>query len=979
MMALLQIYLLGQMRFFLGERPYPFKALPKAKPLLAYLLLNRDAPIRRESLAFKLWPDVTEKQAKARLRRHLYNLRQALPPTPDAEPWLLVTAQTVQWNPAAPYWLDVAAFAQLCQQANRRAEAITLYAGTLLTDMDEAWLSLYREQLQQQFLQTLGQLIQQSWQGQDYRQALIYCWLALAEDNLNEAILRQQLALHYALAERATAVANYQQFAEQLAAELDVTPLPETTAVYNAIQHNKPPDHIFALANLAPSPDPQAATSHPAIPQNIPAPLRPLIGRQAELSRIVQLLTNEPPTRLLTLTGTGGIGKTRLAIAVAQHLVKHRPHRFLDGIFFVSLAPLQRPEQILTAVAEAVQVRPQNQSSDLATIREHLRYKQCLIILDNFEHLLDGVASSVSLLQVAPELQILATSRTPLNIYGEQEYPIPMLALPMDSPVPNDTITQLEKIESVAFFTAVARTVQPHFVLNEENAAPVAQLCCQLDGLPLAIELAAARSKHFPPDVLLKQLTANLDLLTNQAQNVPDRHRSLEAALQWSYDLLSETEKKLLAGLSLFEDGFSVTAVAYTLLNKPFTHITDVDPETLNLLTSLADKNLIYPAQNRVEGELRFAMLTHIRAFARQKLPRQSVTQYKNNLLQYFGKWRLLHFEDEGTDSEAAWHKRFQLDYLNLSAVLNEVCQETSPLPETVTAVGEIITLATIWHTSGHDRTILLIVEWALLHADLIPADLLRRVHLSAGGYASTSGDYETAVRHFQTAHELAQKQIQEHPAGLVVTLQQLAILYSRQAKHEQSLELVNEAAAIIDDLSNKMIKRDYYRSLNLSLAGGENYYVGNYAEAERFMLHSLALHQKQGDLVSTGNAFNNLGTVAMSLEDYDKAERYYRQSLTTRKKANDLAGMMRSGIVFADLAFARHDYEKCVTLYSAVLAWYEERGMKFPPRDAQEQQRKLDSCRTELGEQVYQLAWRNGRNLTLDQLHALALEKDGN
>ncbi|WP_420629724.1 BTAD domain-containing putative transcriptional regulator [Candidatus Leptofilum sp.] len=971
--AELQIYLLGHMRLFVGERPFPLKTLPKAKSLLAYCLLHPDTAIPRDQLAFTLWPDATEKEAKSRLRRHLYDLRQALPPTTEAAPWLLVTAKTVQWNPAAPYWLDVAAFTHLNRQ-QRLAEAITIYLGQLLPDLDEPWLTVQRQSLQMQFIAALGHLLNKQWRLGDWRQAAVYAQQALAEDGFNETVLRQLMALHYALGERATAVSQFNYFAQQLAAELDVEPLPETTAVYKAIQQNQNLERVFTLAGFEAQAESQSASAgaeKPPIPYQVPAPLRQLVGRSNEKTQICQLLISKSPARLLTLTGTGGIGKTRLAIAVAQTLYAQSASHFPDGIFFVSLAPLQKPEQVVTAVADALSVP----AKTVEGLREHLRYRQCLLILDNFEHLLPAVGHIHNLLQTARQLQLLITSRVPLSLHGEQLYPVAALELPTDdSQYPNYSITQLQNIESITFFTAVARSTNPQFELTTQNSPSVAQICQRLDGLPLAIELAAARSKHFPPDVLLKQLTTNLKLLTSQAQDVPDRHRSLEAALQWSYDLLSEAEKQLLAGLSLFEDGFSVTAVAYTLLNKPFTTITDIDAETTTLLTSLADKSLIYPAANRMEGELRFGMLRIIRSFAAQKLVTAVKHQLLAKLAAYFAQWEPAIIQAEGTDEAANWGRSFQIEYENITAVLEHIRNlEAAPLA-LIEAAGTIAAYKNHWLATGDLHTVQPIADMVLAHAEQLPVSLCYRLTISAGHQASERGDFEMAKSYILAARSHAEQT--NSPDDLIHCLQLLSGVCQNLGEFEEGLLASQEAQDLLENSASDIKNYVQLQARVYGSIGIAYFLLGNYAEAERYMLLQLESGKERGYHFDIGGAYHNLGVVALNSGDLEKASGYLREAITAFHEAHSPYSIIVAASVLASLAQNLQQYERCVLMHSATITWEQRRSIVLTARDEQDRQEELALSRTKLGEHDYQVAWRNGRNLTLDQLYALALEE---
>ena len=329
---MLRIHLFGHLRLFHDDQPLTFVALPKALPLWAYLLLNHDKPVARETLAFTLWPESSEAQAKSSLRRHLYDLRRALPEAPSDKPWLLVTPQRVQWNPRAPYWLDVAVFEQLGGGAAARlAEAIDLYTGPLLADQDEPWLWYERERLQGFYLNLLRQSIEQHRQRGELQAALEDAQRGLADDPLREDFIRQRIALQYALGDRSAALQTYRRFAQDLKAELGVPPMAETQDLARLVLQDAPAHQV-----LGEQPHPQqtaAAAESTTLPGNVSALLRSLVGRADTVAEIVRILSADrpPSARLLTLTGPGGIGKTRLAQEVAFRLWQDRAKLYPDG------------------------------------------------------------------------------------------------------------------------------------------------------------------------------------------------------------------------------------------------------------------------------------------------------------------------------------------------------------------------------------------------------------------------------------------------------------------------------------------------------------------------------------------------------------------------------------------------------------------------------------------------------------------------
>ncbi|MGH2557043.1 MAG: ATP-binding protein, partial [Actinomycetota bacterium] len=338
------------------------------------------------------------------------------------------------------------------------------------------------------------------------------------------------------------------------------------------------------------------------VPTNLPAQRTSFVGREREVSRVKELLQGPG---LLTLTGPGGSGKTRLAVEAAGALLDEYP----DGVFFVELGPITDPRLVPSTVADAIGVRAEGARAVLDTLREHLREREMLLVLDNFEHLLDGAPVVADLLTACSRLRILATSREPLHLSGEQELAVPPLTLPEDLTSPVD----LTRSEAVALFAQRAAAVDPGFAVTEENALTVAELCRRLDGLPLAIELAASRVKLLSPQAMLERLGRRLELLTGGPVDLPARQRTLREAIGWSYELLDETERALFRRLAVFAGGWSIEA-AEAVANPDG----ELGHDVLQITGSLVDKSLVQ--RMPIPGTLRFGMLETIRAFGVEQL-----------------------------------------------------------------------------------------------------------------------------------------------------------------------------------------------------------------------------------------------------------------------------------------------------------------------------------------------------------------------
>ncbi|HEX9440456.1 MAG TPA: AAA family ATPase, partial [Roseiflexaceae bacterium] len=360
-------------------------------------------------------------------------------------------------------------------------------------------------------------------------------------------------------------------------------------------------------------------------PNNLPTPLTSFIGREQELAALHELIGRpDSGVRLLTLTGPGGTGKTRLGLEAAKRLLRDAPDLFPNGIFFVRLSAIDDPTFVVPAIAQTLGVRESGSRALVESLRDYLRARQLLLVLDNFEQVAEATPLVAELLTAAPGLRVLITSRALLQVYGEHEYAVPPLALPDPEHLP--PIAELTDSAAVALFVARACAVSPSFVLNDANAAAVAMICVRLDGLPLAIELAAARSKLLAPPAMLARLSSRLGFLTGQARDMAARQQTLRATIDWSYHLLTEAEQMLFAHLAVFVGAFTLDAVE-AVCGDQEVRIEDgrskiEDPSSiLDTLASLVNQSMVRQlGAPGPDGKPRFRLLLTLREYALERL-----------------------------------------------------------------------------------------------------------------------------------------------------------------------------------------------------------------------------------------------------------------------------------------------------------------------------------------------------------------------
>jgi predicted ATPase/transcriptional regulator with XRE-family HTH domain len=636
-----------------------------------------------------------------------------------------------------------------------------------------------------------------------------------------------------------------------------------------------------------------------APPTNLPDEPTPFIGREREIAAISTLL-QQPPVRLVTLTGSGGVGKTRLALQVASILL----HVFRDGIFLVSLASLADPSLVPSVIAQTLGVTEQGGMSLTDTLRDQLHDRRLLLVLDNFEHLLDAAPRVAELLDTCRELHILVTSRIPLHLVREHEYPVPPLSVPDPRRRPSAEV--LGQCEAVALLVDRARAMRPDFAITEDNARAVAEICARLDGLPLAIELAATRIKLFPPQALLQRLEHRLQLLTEGARDVPTRQRTLRGAMDWSYNLLGEHEQTLFARLSVFAGGCILEA-AEAVCNP------DGKLDVLEGLASLVDQSLL---RQEGEDEPRFSMLETIREYAAELLEASGEGEM---LRQQHASFFLTLVERAAREvdgpKQARWLEELEADHDNLRAVLRWSLERGEP--QIGLRLAEA--LATFWLVRTHWSEGRRWLEEALERGTEVPLALRARALRVAAGLATHQTDYRAAQRWSEESLRLAEQlgDSSERAAALL-NLGQVAGLESdyiqEQALYEESLTLYQKLG------SKERTCEALFR------CGATAWQRGDHPRAEVCLRESLALARELGDTHQLGNCLTDLGEVALAQGELDRAQIHFEDALKLQRQIKDrncsalsLSGLGAVALERGDPGEARRRLEESMALFEEV------------------------------------------------------------
>lgn len=622
------------------------------------------------------------------------------------------------------------------------------------------------------------------------------------------------------------------------------------------------PEHIFQLvAPDLPSDFPPLRTLDNR-PNNLPFQRSLLIGRERELDAIQQLLLR-PEVGLLTLVGPGGIGKTRLALQVAAELVD----RFSDGVFFVSLASANSADQLGLALAQAFGLPEGVGDSIRETVTKFLTDKHMLLVLDNFEQLVGAAPVVAGFLSAARGLKVLVTSREVLHLQGEQEYQVPPLSLPNPRRLPS--LENLSQFDSVALFIQRARLVNDNFMINNDNAPAVAEICYRLDGLPLAIELAAARIRLLPPAALLERLVSRLKLLTGGARDLPVRQQTLRDTIRWSYDLLSSSEQMLFRRLAVFAGGCSLEA-AEAVCNANG----DLELDILDGIASLVDKSLLRQEASS-SGEPRITMLETIREFALDILKAdpveaEAVASHFVDYVEILAKKADPHLRSA---SQRVWLDILEIEHANITAVLTRLIEKGSARR----ALRLIWTNWNYWYYRGYftecigwiDRAFALpegkvpTFERAagLMIYSIIGSRLGDFTHMSE--YGRAAAEIATGITGPEARSVLAYAMLMEAASGIYRAEGQL---YRPQ---------VDESVVIL-----RAVGDDWGLALGLLDVGLLEMNIGNYEAAEAALEEGMALFRKAGDDWGLSQIINSLGDIMRLKHNYPRAKELYEESL---------------------------------------------------------------------------------------------------
>ncbi|MBI1742496.1 tetratricopeptide repeat protein [Candidatus Acetothermia bacterium] len=1038
----LKIQLFGRFELWREGISVPPGTWPRAKTqaLLKLLLYERGRVFSQDQLIDALFADLDPDKAAHNLHARLSELRRMLEPHlkkgTDSQFILNVGQQGYCFSKEVSCWVDTETFQEqieAAQEAERTGhwaealasykQAIDLYLGDYLAeDLYEEWTISPREHWRELYLVALGRLSECQARLGHYDQAIEQCKKVTQLSPGRESIYRQQMLYHFLAGEHSESFKAYQACVQALQEQLEVDPSPETKERYEQIVKGK----VEGVEGIYPKPFVAIAVRH-----NLPSALTSFVGREKEIAEVKQLLSG---SRLVTLTGVGGCGKTRLALRVAGDLVDEHQ----DGIWLVELATLTNPELVTHAVATVLGVREEPKRPLLGTLTDYLKPKQLLVILDNCEHLLTACAQLVeTLLRQCPQLKILASSREGLNIGGELTYHVLSLSLPAGQSLPS--LEHLMQYDALRLFVERATFSQPEFRLTEGSAAVAAQICQRLDGIPLAIELAAARVKVLTVEQIVARLDDRFRLLTGGSRTALPRQQTLQQAMDWSWEPLSEQERAVLRRLAVFAGGCTLEAAEAICSGQGIEK-----SEVLDLLTHLVEKSLAMVQAS--EGGARYRMLETTRLYGRDKLLEAGESeivrsQHLNFFLQLAERAEPNFF---GPDLKI-WLDRVAIEHDNIRSALEWSIISRDSLGAGLQLAG---LLWRFWAVRGHATEGRKWLEALLAQSDGLPASVRYFAFHTAGNLASDQGEHRRArdfyekclilcqeIGHrlmaahmynnlgniaddeedYDRAEPLYEKALAEYReigkawniatplSNLGWIAQRKGIYHRAKSLYEESLVLCRQAgdkeriALVLNNLGSLAHDQTYYdqakalynEALTLRQEVGDKEGIasslnnlgnlarrlGNYSQAKPLHEQALALGRELGSPLIKASAFHNLGIVAQCQADYRRARSWYEESLEISREMRNRQMISSAIEAFASVELAEgRAQQRAVQLFGAAESLRVAASSPMSPADRAEYDPILAAARTALGEDVFAAAQAEGRAMTLEQAVAYAL-----
>jgi predicted ATPase/DNA-binding SARP family transcriptional activator len=896
---------------------------PKQRALLAILLLEANTAVSADRLIDALWGDRPPDTAKNTLQVYVSQLRKLLP---DGSLETVPPGYRLAVEPEA---LDLARFEELAHQgraalgigdaataAQALGAALALWRGPALADLAlEEFAQAEAARLEELPLAVLEDRIEADLALGRHGPLVAELEHLIVENPFRERLRAQLMLALYRSGRQAEALAVYQRTRRTLVDELGIEPGESLRQLEQAI-----------LAH-----DPSLDTpSGGGSAEGIPAPPTPLLGRERELATLAELCRRDD-VRLVTLTGIGGIGKTRLAIELARRLAPE----FRDGARMAELATIHDPAIVARAILQALDL-PDSAQDPEEVLVQALAGAELLLLVDNFEQIMDAATLVARLVEAAPRMTFVATSRAPLHVAAEREFAVPPLA--------DD--------EAAELFVERAQAANSSFVVSEQNAAAVAELCRRLDGLPLAIELAAARTKLLAPATLLKRLGNRLQLLTGGRRDAPARQQTLRTTLDWSHDLLGEEEQLLFARLAVFEGGCTLGSVEAVCADG------DV---VLDSLAGLVDESLV---RQQGEDELRFSMLETVREYALEHLGRSGEEEeLKRRHLEHFLALAEAAEPELFAADQIAWFARLEDEHDNMRAALDFALDSGDPLSGLRLAVA----IRRFWSIHGHLAEGREALERTLAASSSEPSALRARALNGVGILAGEQGDFDASREALEAALETARAA--DAPDTISAALTNLGNLAFFRGEHDAARELYAESIdhfASLEDIRGQALAKENLGLLELT--------AGDVPKAVRWLTEARDLAREAGVNHEIAAASRSLAAALIELGETERARKLLDESLALSREIGEPHGVAVCLDTYAGVAATVGETERAATLFGASDAVRASIGALRQPDDQILYDRWLARTLSQLGTETYSLRYEEGLLLTMDEACAFAL-----
>jgi len=909
----MEFRILGPLEVGLDGPPFAAKGR-KPRALLALLLLHRNETVPADRLIDDLWGESPPATAANTLQVYVSQLRKLVedrlvregagyrlrvqPGELDAERFERMAAEGASALAGRSY----------AKASEQLLEALGIWRGPALVDVQyEPFARAEITRLEELRLVAIEDRLEaELGLGRDH-EVVPELEALVSEYPVRERLRGLLMLALYRGGRQADALDTYREARRVLVDELGLEPGPELRELEQAILRQ---DESLARRTRPES--------------NVPAPVSSLVGRERELEEICTALRSED-VRLLTLTGPGGAGKTRLALEAVNALADELP----DGAFFVPLDTIRDPALLLPAIAQAVGVRESGERPLLAGLRERLAGQRVLLLLDNFEQLAGEARLLADVLKAVPGLTLLVTSRAALRLSGEQEYPVQPLG----------------RSDAVALFVERSRGADPAFRLTDENSAAIEEICARLDDLPLALELAAARTNLLPPEAMLQRLDQRLDLLSRGPRDLPERHRALRDTIAWSYELLEPEEQQVFARLAAFAGGCTLES-AETVCDA-----------ALDSLSVLVDDSLLERAGERLR------MLETIREYAAERLELEGDAEIvRRRHAEHF----LELVESDAPPNKTGWVARLDDERDNLRAALSWSLEAE----EAELALRLAAALWEYWWVRGHlaegSRRLAEALEQGAAQSPQLRASALH----AAARLATRQGDYERAAE--LSEQSLALWEELGDAAGTAQSLLSLGTVAAEQGERERAIELSERAAELYRESGDRR-----GHALAVSNLGGIALDQGDYVRAAALSEQAYGLFEALDDSEGMAFALVNQGFAALSNQDHKRALGLLREALRrlAELEFRDVIGYCFEGLA-AVLAFTG-EAGPAARLLGAAEALRESVGVDLAPTERETHETTAAAVREALGEKRFSAAWRLGRDLPLDEAITYALAEE--